>query len=137
MHCVVCAPHIIAHPTNTSAAAPFGAEFNCSIQVYGYLTVTWYKSNGKHVPSKAYATVIQSMNGTTSTLTIPNVTSEDVGTYYCEAWANRRAAQSLKADLFLAGMHSVYICILYHIYYIHRVTYTTSSNDRSCNKSYC
>ena len=112
MHYVVCAPHIIAHPTNTSAAAPFGAEFNCSIQVYGYLTVTWYKSNEKPVPSKAYSTVIQSMNGTTSTLTIPNVTSEDVDIYYCEAWANRRAAQSLKANLFLAGIHSAYICVL-------------------------
>ena len=108
---VVCAPHIVAHPSNTSAAAPFGAVFNCSIQVYGYLTVTWYRSNEKPVPSKAYSTLIHSMNGTTSTLTIPNVTSEDVDTYYCEAWANRRAAQSLKANLFLAGIHSVYICV--------------------------
>ena len=47
--------------------------------------------------------VISSMNETTSILTIPNVTSEDVGTYYCEAWANRMAALSLTAHLFLAG----------------------------------
>ena len=49
--------------------------------------------------------VIPSMNDheTTSILTIPNVTSEDVGTYYCEAWANRMATLSLNANLFLAG----------------------------------
>ena len=47
--------------------------------------------------------VISSVNETTSILTIPNVTSEDVGTYYCEAWANRMAVISLSANLFLAG----------------------------------
>ena len=73
--------------------------------MYGYLTITWYRNDEKPVPSKAYSTIVQSINETTSTLTIPNVTSEDVDTYYCEAWANRRAAQSLKANLFLAGKH--------------------------------
>ena len=47
--------------------------------------------------------VIPSMNETTSILTIPNVTSEDVGTYYCEAWANNMAVRSDSANLFLAG----------------------------------
>ena len=66
--------------------------------------------------------VIPSMNETTSILTIPNVTSKDVGTYYCEAWANRMAAISHSANLFLAGklypilinyitMYCVYACM--------------------------
>ena len=43
------------------------------------------------------------MNETTSILTIPNVTSEDVGTYYCLAWAINMAVKSQSANLFLAG----------------------------------
>ena len=103
IHYVVHAPHVVTHPTDTSAAAPFSALFSCSIQVYGYLTITWYRINDNPVPSKAYSMVIPSMNKTISILTIPNVTSEDVGTYYCEAWANRMAVLSLSAHLFLAG----------------------------------
>ena len=95
---------IVTHPTATGAAAPFSALFSCSIQVYGYLTITWYRNNEDPVPSKAYSMVIPSMNETTIILTIPNVTSEDVGTYYCEAQANRIAVISLSANLFLAGI---------------------------------
>ena len=42
------------------------------------MTITWYRNDEKPVPSKAYSTTVQSINETTSTLTIPNVTSEDV-----------------------------------------------------------
>ena len=100
---IVYAPRVVTQPTDTGAAAPFSALFNCSIQVYGYLTITWYRNNEDPVPSKAYSTVISSVNETTSILTIPNVTSEDVGTYYCEAWANRKATLSLTANLFFTG----------------------------------
>ena len=103
MHYVVHAPRVVTQPTDTSAAAPFSALFNCSIQAYGYLTITWYRNNRNLVPSKAYSMVIPSMNETTSILTIPNVTSKDVSTYYCEALANRIAALSLNVHLFLAG----------------------------------
>ena len=94
---------IVAQPTDTSAAALFGAQFKISIQVYGYLTINWYKNNRTPVPKKAYLTLIPSVNETTSILTIPTVTSEDVGTYYCVVWANRKAELSLNANLFLAG----------------------------------
>ena len=100
---VVPTSRVVTHPTDTSAAAPFSALFSCSIQVYGYLTITWYRNNEDSVPSKAYSIVIPSINETTSILTIPNVTSEDVGAYYCEAWANNMATLSLNANLFLAG----------------------------------
>ena len=115
IHYVVYAPRVVTHPTDTSAAAPFSTLFSCSIQAYGYLTITWYRNNENPVPNKAYSMVIPSMNETTSILTIPNVASEDVGTYYCEAWANRMAALSLNANLFLAGkVHLKYIntCVL-------------------------
>ena len=44
---------------------------------------------------------------TTSVLTIPNVTSEDVGAYYCVAWIDMIAVQSLAGNVILAGKLSV------------------------------
>ena len=103
MHFVVGFPHIITHPIDTSAAAPFSARFNCSVQVYGYHhTITWYKMNNS-LPSKAYSTLLPSVNVTTSVLIIPNVTDEDVGAYYCEARVRMLVLQSLAGDLVLAG----------------------------------
>ena len=96
------APKIITHPTAKCAAAPFSAEFNCSVQAYGYLTINWYRNNND-LPKKANYELVSSVSETTSILTIPNVTSEDVGAYYCEAWANLLAARSHAVNLCLAG----------------------------------
>ena len=96
-------PRVVTHPTDTSAAAPFSALFSCSVQAYGYLTVTWYRNNRDPVPEKAYSTLMPSVDVTTSVLTIPNVTSKDVDAYYCVVEANRKTAQSLAANLILAG----------------------------------
>ena len=104
MYVIVPAPCFVTHPTDTSAAAPFSAVLNCSVQAYGYLTVTWYRNNTELVSKKANHTLIISKLMTTSVLTIPDVTSEDVGTYYCVVWANLKAAQSLTANLILAGI---------------------------------
>ena len=119
---------VAIHPTDTSAAAPFGALFSCSVQAYGYLTVTWYKNNRESVPKKAYSTLIPSAYVTKSVLTIPNVTTEDVGTYYCVVQANRKAAHSLAANLIFAGKR-VTIISFYFILHISRLIYTTSGND--------
>ena len=137
MHTYLCIhyvafPQVVTHPTDTSVAAPFSAVFSCSVQAYGYLTVTWYKSNGTHVPGKAYSRLISSTNVTTSVLTIPNVTSEDVGTYYCVVRANRKSAQSLSGSLIFAGrvVTFIYMYFFWFIYmHIHRATITTSSKD--------
>ena len=106
---VVSPLRVITHPIDTSAAAPFGALFNCSVQVYGYLTITWYRINA--LPKNA-STLIPSINATTSILTIPNVTNEDVGTYYCEVRAGKMAIRSQPANLILAGnIHPLfYMC---------------------------
>ena len=106
---------VVIQPTDTSAAAPFSAQFNFSIQVYGYLTATWHRNNKNHVPKKAYLTLIPSVNETTSILTIPNVTSEDIGTYCCIVWANSMAVRSHCANLFLAGKIHSYIRIYYGV----------------------
>ena len=102
-------PGVVTHPTDTSAATPFSALFNCSVQAYGYLTIIWYRNNRNPVPKKAYTTLISSVNVTTSILTIPNVTSEDVGRYYCVVWANRKTAESLAGNLFFAGNTHLYL----------------------------
>ena len=103
---VVVAPKIITHPTVQYAAAPFSAVFNCSVQAYGYLTIDWYRINND-LPNKAFSRLVPSVSETTNILTIPNVTSEDVGTYYCEAWANMLAARSHAVNLFLAGKNLI------------------------------
>ena len=94
--------HFIIHPTDTSAAAPFSGIFYCSARGYGYRNIIWYRDNNT-IPKKAYSTLAPSVNETTSTLTIPNVTIEDVGIYYCVVQANGLEAQSQSAELFLAG----------------------------------
>ena len=67
--------------------------------------ITWHRYDYL-LPNKAFDILIPSVNETASVLTIPNVTSEDVGTYYCVVWANRKAVQSQSANLFLAGKYN-------------------------------
>ena len=117
--CYVAFPQVVTHPSNTSASAPFSGVFNCSVQAYGYLTVTWYRSKGKPVPKKAYSMLMPSTNVTTSILTIRNVKSRDVGTYYCVVKANLKTAQSLAANLILAGAWSYtyfVLCVICYVY---------------------
>jgi len=76
--------------------------FTCSAQGYGNLTIPWHRSNGD-LPSKVYSNKTITTDITTSTLTIPNVSSKDVGKYYCWVWANMMASQSNIATLNLAG----------------------------------
>ena len=114
VHYVVAAPHVVTHPIDTSAAAPFGALFNCSFQAIGYLTITWYRNNRTAVPAKAYSTLMPSVNVTTSILTIPNVTSKDIGTYFCVAQVDRITVKSLSANLFLSGK----IHLLFYMYHL-------------------
>ena len=48
------------------------------------------------------------VNMTTSILTIPNVTIEDTGMYYCVVWVNSRAVKSLAGNLIFAGSIGIY-----------------------------
>ena len=130
VHYVVAVPHITTHPTDTSAAAPFSALFSCSVEVYGNLTITWYRNNRSPVPKKAHLTLVPLVILTTSILTIPNVTIHDVGTYHCVVWANMLAAQSRAAKLFLGGKMHLFMCNVWYMYiYIFRAFSTASSND--------
>ena len=135
----VAPPEIITHPTDTSAGAPFSAVFSCSVQTYGYLTITWYRNNVLLRNNKALDILLLSVNKATSVLTIPNVSSGDVGTYYCVAWANDRAVRSMTANLFLAGkIHfNIIVVILWILIVCIRSTFTASSGDNAfCSKSY-
>ena len=132
-------PKIITRPTEKYAAAPFSAVFCCSVQAYGYLTIDWYR-NGNNLPKKAFSKLVPSVSKTTNILTIPNVTSEDVGMYYCEAWANMLAARSHAVKLFLAGkiLNVINIVLICRVYTVHvcRSTSTTSCSDNSYSKPY-
>ena len=117
--CIVSALHIVAEPSDTWAASPFGAEFNFSIQVYGSLIIHWHRNGNKPVPKKSYQTITKSVNHTTITLIIPNVTCEDNGIYFCEVWANRMAVRSRHASLSctskLRTLHIIIIIIFNYV----------------------
>ena len=95
---------IVVHPTNTNAAAPFSAVFTCSVRGFGYQSITWHKQSGS-LPYKHKTTEMTSHGIITNTLTIPSVTKEDVGEYYCLVWANNRVVRSKTAHLLYLGMY--------------------------------
>ena len=96
----------VTHPTDTSAAAPFSGVFSCSAYGYGRQHITWHKASGK-LPHKHTIRQIPNYTIVTSILTIPNVTEEDAGKYYCQVWANHLGSQSKKANLFYSGIIAV------------------------------
>ena len=100
---VVVSPQITTHPTDTSAATPFSGVFTCSASGYGYLNITWYRTPGL-LPDKSRTSEVYSPEITTSTLVIPNVTNDDVGSYYCVVRANSLGAWSSMAKLSYTGM---------------------------------
>ena len=108
-HTIVPAPHIITHPTDTFAAAPFSGVFTFSASGYGTLSVVWFRKDlamleSKPLPSKAIISLDTSLKVTTNTLVIPNVTAKDVGSYYCVVWGENKASRSNTAKLLLSGM---------------------------------
>ena len=115
---IVLPPHIITHPTDTSAAAPFSGVFTCSARGYGHLNISWYKKENQFekVPGKCIISQVDNVSTTTSTLIIPNVTDDEIGTYYCVVWANKRATQSETATLYKSSMYILlYNCISHHM----------------------
>ena len=92
----------VTHPADTSAAAPFSGIFTCSAYGYGKQHITWHKTSGK-LPHKHMIKQTASPRTVTSTLTIANVTEQDVGKYYCQVWANHIGSQSKRANLHYSG----------------------------------
>ena len=77
--------------------------FTCSASGYGYLNITWYRTPGL-LPDKSSTSEVYSPEVTTSTLVIPNVTDDDVGSYYSVVRANSLGAWSSVARLSYASM---------------------------------
>ena len=107
---IVRAPHIIAHPIDTFAAAPFSGVFTCSASGYGTLSVVWFKEDlamreDKPLPNKAIISLESTLKVTISTLAIPNVTTDDVGSYYCIVWGESKASISSITKLLLSGTY--------------------------------
>ena len=94
---------LTTHPVDTSAAAPFSGVFTCSAYGYGYQRIIWHKASGI-LPYKHEIKEVSSSRIITSTLTIPNVTEEDVGKYYCQVWTSNLGTQSDPANLFYSGI---------------------------------
>ena len=78
------------------------------------MNIIWHRQNNS-LPEKAYSTSARSAKRVTNTLTIPNVTNEDTGNYYCVVWAKVTATRSKVVTLFLAGTYSynitTYVCL--------------------------
>lgn len=99
-----CGPKIVAHPTDTSAGAPFGAVFTCSAIGYGNLSIEWKRNDSLDVPIKSFRRQVSSSIKTiTSTLIIPNVTANDSGRYHCVGWIGMQASKSKTALLYYSG----------------------------------
>ena len=94
------APQIITHPTDLIVSGPFTATFHCSAYACDNLAFEWKRINSD-LPEKS----LLSQSCTTSILSIPNITSEDVGEYYCIVWANNQSSQSNTAKLQFSGSY--------------------------------
>jgi len=119
-------PHIIIHPIDTTAAAPFSGVLTCSASGYGTLLVNWVRKDldmlkTKPLPTKANISLKSSPEATSSTLVIPNITNNDVGKYYCVVWAGNKASRSNAASLLFSGMH---ITIQFYIYLLLCITFS-------------
>ena len=64
------------------------------------------------LPVRANISLKTSPEFITSTLVIPNVTTNDVGAYYCLVWAENKASRSNAGKLFFSGMceANLHIC---------------------------
>ena len=60
----------------------------------------------KPLPSKAFVSFNSLLKVTTSTLIIPNVTTNDTGSYHCVVWGEDKASKSDTAKLLLSGMYA-------------------------------
>ena len=107
---MVSPPHIITHPTDANAAAPFSGVFTCSAGGYCQLNISWYREDVPHqiIPDKCTVNQTSSPQITTSTLTIPRVIDDDADKYYCVVWANKQATRSRCATLYTSSMSELY-----------------------------
>lgn len=101
--CIADPSSLVTRPVDTSAAAPFSGVFTCSAYGYGYQRITWHKKSGI-LPYKYKIKEMSSSRIVTSTLIIPNVTEQDVGKYYCQAWTYNFGTQSKQAHLYYSGI---------------------------------
>ena len=93
---------IVIQPTDSSAAVPFSAVFTCSAKAYGVLSFEWKRLNSD-LSQQSFTEMKRSLNSAISYLFIPNVTKDDEGEYYCDAWANNKASRSNIARLQFSG----------------------------------
>ena len=96
------APQAITHPIDLTVSGPSTATFHCSAYACDNLEFKWKRINSD-LPEKS----LLSRSGITSFLYIPNVTSEDVGEYYCVVWANNQSLQSNTAKLQFSGSYTL------------------------------
>ena len=116
--CIVSSSTVDTHPVDVTAAAPYSAVFTCSIYGYGYQNVTWHREANK-LPQNHQIIEKPTPRIITTTLTIPNVTEQDAGKYYCQVWANNIRTQSDRANLYYAGKYV--LLDIYH-YFISTIT---------------
>ena len=80
--------------------------FSCSVEVHdgSVLQVGWKRKNSALPSKSSYSIQLLSSEVTSSKLVIPNVTNEDVGSYYCSVWNSRKGSQSRSAILSFSGL---------------------------------
>lgn len=103
---------IISDPTDVTAGAPFAGVFTCSVSIGKFkrrrrLAIEWIRVN-LDLPTKSFHSTKTTSHGVIiSSLVIPNVTSEDIGSYYCSLRVNGIGVQSNKALLSFSKSSSI------------------------------
>ena len=100
---LVSPPIITKQPTDKLAGVYSTITFECKVQGYGYINVTWTK----HESAFLKASIVKNnklINGVSSTLTITNTAAYYGGMYCCVATNKGGQATSEHAKLSVQGM---------------------------------
>ena len=106
---LVSPPIITKHPTDEVVGVHSTITFECEVQGYGYINVTWTKL-GSALPNAAIVKKNELINGVSSTLTIINTAGYYGGMYCCVASNKGGQATSEYAKLSVQG---TYVNLMY------------------------
>ena len=107
---------VVTHPNDTYAAAPYSAVFECRIEGYSHLNITWLKNYGRMaLPDKC--TILNTKYSSTTTksiLVIPNAAKSDGGVYSCVVTTGWPAISFSATLNYISGIY--YIIVLHYCY---------------------
>ena len=116
--CLVDIPRFIQDLSDQIVPATEDANFTCTGQGYGDVTVSWFRGRrrGNPIQDKAFITNITIPDLITSVLSIPNVLASDEGRYWCRLSNNAGSNDSNIAQLTIGGKTNIRLLVIYNCY---------------------